>query len=290
MDGTRETPARIAVARSLGGVIHQQSDVTKQQISAVHAIILHEAQTIVSPVHALPLDYHFPHPPPPPLIDCCHPDAHSGTSQSGAFVFLLLILAYLGLSSIQNTFINDKVLHYICFFALTLCFYWVLDTSRRRTLNFTLIVCTAILGIGSEVVQGLLNNGRSFDPYDILCNILGSLTALALCTWYHKRMLDRKRLARHYHMVAGSDEGEATDLELGEHPPTTTVSNMEAELDNWDEHADEPWEEEGGDEHAEGTTTEESVGNKTPDSGSFGDMGSRIGADEAGEDGNKRLR
>ncbi|KAH0552953.1 hypothetical protein GP486_006848 [Trichoglossum hirsutum] len=117
-----------------------------------------------------------------------------------------------------------------------------------------------------------------------------------MTSWYHKRMLDRKRLARHYHMVAGSDEGEATDLELGEHPPTTittetttAASNMEAELDNWDEHAEDAWEEEeeedGGDEHAEGTTTttEESVGGKTPDSGSFGDIGSRVSTDETGE-------
>ncbi|KAI9779623.1 MAG: hypothetical protein M1839_007288 [Geoglossum umbratile] len=217
------------------------------------------------------------------------------TPFAGAFVFLLFAFAYLGLSSIQNNLVNDKVLHYICFFVLTICFYWVLDTSRRRTTNFTLVVCTTFLGVGSEVLQGILPNGRIFDPFDILSNILGSLSALALCTWYHKRMLDRKRLARHYHMVAGSDEEEAADLELGEQlrsssqqpPPATT---MEAELDNWDEHADDAWEEDGGDEHAEATTTEESVGDKTPDSGSFGDVGA--GAAESEEDGgvkDKRL-
>ena len=65
---------------------------------------------------------------------------------------------------------------------------------------------------------------------------------------------------------------------------------MEAELDNWDEHAEDAWDEDGGDEHAEATTTEESVGDKTPDSGSFGDKGSGVGADEVGETGNKRLR
>jgi hypothetical protein len=139
-----------------------------------------------------------------------------------------------------------------------------------------------------------LQNGRTFDPYDILCNILGSLSAIALCAWYHKRMLDRKRLARHYHMVAGSDEGETTDLELGEHLPSSqnpppATSAMEAELDNWDEHAEDAWEEDGGDEHAEATPTEESVENKTPGSGSFGDVGSGAGADEAAETGNKQV-
>ncbi|KAI9771503.1 MAG: hypothetical protein M1840_002123 [Geoglossum simile] len=205
---------------------------------------------------------------------------------AGAFAFLLLTFAYLGLSSVQNTLVNDKALHYACFFALTICFYWVLDTSRRRATNFTLAVCTAILGFGSEILQGILPNGRTFDPYDILCNILGSLSALALCTWYHKRMLERKRLARHYHMVAGSDEEEPADLELGEHlgsssqhpPPVATV---EAELDNWDEHPGNAWDEDA-DEHAEATTTEESAGDKTPDSGSFGDVGT--GAAESGDD------
>ena len=95
-------------------------------------------------------------------------------------------------------------------------------------------------------------------------------------------------------MVAGSDEEEAADLELGEHPGSSPqhpplATTMEAELDDWDEHADDAWEEDGGDEHAE-ATTEESVGDKTPDSGSFGDLGT--GVTEPGEDGgvkDKRL-
>jgi hypothetical protein len=107
-------------------------------------------------------------------------------------------------------------------------------------------------------------------------------------------MLERKRLARHYHMVAGSDEEEPADLELGEqlgsssqHPPPATT--IESELDNWDEHAGDAWEEDA-DEHAEVTTTEESVGDKTPDSGSFGDVGTATA--EPGDDGgikDKRL-
>lgn len=69
------------------------------------------------------------------------------------------------------------------------------------------------LGLGSEVLQGFLPNGRQFDPLDILANVVGSLLALGLCTMYHKRMLDRKRRARGY-SIAPQDGGEG-DLELG---------------------------------------------------------------------------
>jgi len=132
-------------------------------------------------------------------------------------------------------------------------------------LQLTLLVCPLGLGIGSEILQGLLDvsithrpktvtqhiliahliqNGREFDPYDILANILGSLAAIGLSTWYHKRMLDRKRAARSYHTVPGDDEH---DLELGEGTGgletgvTRDEPTLEEEVENWDENA---WDEE----------------------------------------------
>lgn len=115
-------------------------------------------------------------------------------------------------------------------------------------------------------MQALLPNGRLFDPYDILANVLGSALALVLSSWYHKRMLERKRKNKHYDIVPGEDleagEGEG-DVELGEgmgaqgqqsgvvgsrdggdasagagRGPTVTE-----ELDNWDENASD-WDEE----------------------------------------------
>jgi VanZ family protein len=47
-------------------------------------------------------------------------------------------------------------LHFIAFFLLTLTFYWILETSRRKVIHYTLIVITLGLGVASEVVQGLL--------------------------------------------------------------------------------------------------------------------------------------
>ncbi|KAF6219263.1 hypothetical protein HO133_005088 [Letharia lupina] len=130
-----------------------------------------------------------------------------------AFVLVLLGAAYLGLGSTQIPQVNDKVLHFLTFFLLTTAFYWILDTTRRRVLNFTLLVVTFGLGLGSEALQGLLPNGRQFDPLDIAANVVGSLLALGLCTLYHKRMLDRRRRAKGYSTVP--QDGEGQDLELG---------------------------------------------------------------------------
>ncbi|KFY31299.1 hypothetical protein V493_01232 [Pseudogymnoascus sp. VKM F-4281 (FW-2241)] len=198
---------------------------------------------------------------------------------AGAFLFLLLGAAYLGLSSLQLALhINDKALHTLTFFLLTLCFYWILDTSRRRTLNLTLSICTAFLGIGSEFLQALLPNGRAFDAYDILANVVGSLAAVALSTWYHKRMVERKRLRKNYSAVPGEDGEGDMDLELGEGsaaqesgvvPRDTAPAavSLEEEVDAWDENAEDTWEEEeAGSPAGEG-------GKMTPSASSAGEEG-----------------
>ncbi|KAI1080386.1 hypothetical protein F5B20DRAFT_111100 [Whalleya microplaca] len=179
---------------------------------------------------------------------------------AGGFFLLCLIAGYAGLSSLQlGGVVNDKVLHVLTFFLLTTVFYWIVDTNRRRTLNLTVVVCTLGLGLGSEFLQGFLPNGRDFDPLDIVANLAGSALALALCSWYHLRMLERKRLRRGYNAVPGED---AADLELGEDVgahqeegvmsaagneraagPAATAS-LEEVVDNWDENAVDAWDDE----------------------------------------------
>ena len=171
---------------------------------------------------------------------------------------------------------NDKVLHLVTFFFLTLVFYFILDTSRRRVLNLTLVVCTVVLGVGSEVVQGFLPNGRTFDPYDILANVVGSLSATGLASWYHKRMLDRRRKTKF--SVLGQ-EGAEEDVELGEGSGLATGDgeqetgivrasqpSLEEEVDNWDENAaDDDWNED------DLGTAGNSTGKMTPPSSSAED-------------------
>ncbi|KAL5121137.1 hypothetical protein ACEQ8H_000988 [Pleosporales sp. CAS-2024a] len=159
---------------------------------------------------------------------------------AAAFVLLIFISAAAGFSPPSYTIPtykqSDKVLHFVAFFLITLSFYWIVETSRRKVLQLTFTVCTLGLGCVSEVVQGLLPIHRDFDYYDVLANGLGSVSALALCNWYHKRMLERKRAARGYGAVPGDDN---LDVELGENiegqESGVVRPTVEEELDRWDE-------------------------------------------------------
>ncbi|KAJ5361022.1 hypothetical protein N7541_001866 [Penicillium brevicompactum] len=174
---------------------------------------------------------------------------------AGAFAFLLLLAGYFGLlphstSSTIPTQLqpNDKFLHLVTFFLLSLAFYWILDTSRRRTLHVTLLVCTLGLGVGSEIVQGFLPNGRDFDPYDIVANVVGSVGAIGLCGWYHRRMMERRRQSRYGLMDDGTEDVELGGVERNSHhdsepmgPQESGVMSLEQEVDNWDENAVDNW-------------------------------------------------
>ena len=146
----------------------------------------------------------------------------------------MLAAAYLGFSALQIPQVNDKVLHSITFFLLTIAFYFILDTTRRRVLNLTLLVVTFFLALGSELIQGALPNGRNLDPLDIAANVGGSLAALGLCSVYHKRMLERKRRRKGYGVVP--QEGE-DDLELG--GQEVGVANTHDDDEAWDDMGEE---------------------------------------------------
>ncbi|KAH8692691.1 putative VanZ domain protein [Talaromyces proteolyticus] len=184
----------------------------------------------------------------------------------GAFVLLLFLSGYMGLlphSSLGSIPTNlqpsDKFLHLVTFFLLSLVFYWIPDTSRRRALQISLLVCTLLLGVGSEILQAILPNGRIFDPFDIVANVVGSLGAIGLCGWYHRRMMERRRKARIGALTDGG--GAEDDIELGlsgneNHgigPQETGVTSLEQEVDNWDENAVDSWDTEDGPGPAEET-------------------------------------
>ena len=158
-------------------------------------------------------------------------------------------------------------------------FYFIFDTTRRRVIHLTLIVCTLGIGVGSELIQGILPNGRRFDPFDIVANIVGSLAAVGLAGCYHKRSAERRRRAK-YSSLAGNTGDGGEDLELGEGSGVRTASGVvneqesgvisasrtvEEELDNWDENAeDDVWDDD--------ATTGGSAGTKmTPASSAAGD-------------------
>ena len=141
--------------------------------------------------------------------------------------------------------------------------------------------------MGSEFLQALIPNGRAFDLYDIVANVVGSLLALGVCSWYHTRMLERKRVRRGYNTVGTGEDG-VDDLELGESiglgagaqesgevvadgalagAAAAGVGGLEAEIDNWDENLDDGWDADETDEH-----TADEGGLKTPSASSAGEV------------------
>ncbi|ODQ56571.1 putative VanZ domain protein [Saitoella complicata NRRL Y-17804] len=157
-----------------------------------------------------------------------------------SFLCQLPIAAWLGLAPSLNIS-NDKVLHFFVFFILTTNFYWIVDTTRRRVTHATALVCVLGAGVGSEFLQGLLPY-RDFDYFDIAANVAGSGLALLLSSWYHKRMLERKRMAK-YGAVPTTDDHENRDLELGETPSSGSLISQEEGVVSFDEEtgvSDEP--------------------------------------------------
>ena len=84
----------------------------------------------------------------------------------------LIILAFLGFHprGQQWVFVNDKVLHFICFFIATALFYmiWDVDEQARRSwfwrnaaLYLSFATCFAFGALGSEIVQSLLPVSRT---------------------------------------------------------------------------------------------------------------------------------
>lgn len=98
----------------------------------------------------------------------------------------------------------------------------------------------------------MLANGRPFDLYDLVANVVGSLGAIGLCSVYQKRMLERRRMARFG--VVGGDASDNNNIELGlggqsrsdggGHdgatglgPQENGVLTLEQEVDRFDENA-----------------------------------------------------
>ena len=81
-----------------------------------------------------------------------------------------------------------------------------------------------------------------------MANLVGVIAAVAMCAWYHKRMLERKRKSRGYHLASGTIATDR-DVELGgldsreTNSQTSRVGNIEQELDNWDENDEDEWNE-----------------------------------------------
>lgn len=117
-----------------------------------------------------------------------------------------------------------------------------------------------------------METGREFDFYDIAANVAGSLVGLGGCSWYHVRMLERRRVKKRYTAVPGGDDDLGEDLELGEGVGVQQSGiaergerTLEEVVDNWDENGEDNWD-----------ADEDGEGPKTPSASSAGEEEGKI--------------
>ena len=80
----------------------------------------------------------------------------------------------------------------------------------------------------------MLPNDRAFDPLDVVANVVGSLAALGVCNWYHKRMAERRRV-RKYGVVPGEDVELGGLDDGGQEVGVVMGGEEEEEEEDWDE-------------------------------------------------------
>lgn len=73
-----------------------------------------------------------------------------------------------------DLFSQDKLLHFSCYFVLTLLWSYGLYKITKRPIQKSLVITIAV-GILMEVCQYLFFEGRLFEFLDIIANISGSL-------------------------------------------------------------------------------------------------------------------
>lgn len=156
-----------------------------------------------------------------------------------AFVLLnildLILLGILGFHPRGQTWIriNDKILHFICFFLATAMFYMIWDVDepartsrlwRNASLLLTGITCFLVGGIGSEIVQSLLPY-KVFQIGDIVANLLGSSLGLFFSYHMEKRYRARRELERLYAPLDIEEYGDLDEDECDEGQELGDVSD-----------------------------------------------------------------
>jgi len=72
-----------------------------------------------------------------------------------SFFLIPELILIRGFTPHPTSVVNDKIQHFLTFFFLTLIFYWVIDTTKRRVLNMT-ITFSLVIDIVSELLQSFL--------------------------------------------------------------------------------------------------------------------------------------
>lgn len=98
---------------------------------------------------------------------------------------LVAVLSLMPSSSLPDVSHNDKVAHFIAYFALSFSF----GIGLPRVKPVWVIIALALFGVGIEMAQFSMGYGRSLSFMDMLANLGGIATAALLI----KALLPRSR-------------------------------------------------------------------------------------------------
>lgn len=88
---------------------------------------------------------------------------------------------------------NDKTIHFLFYFVLTLLWYVALERKyKNRLLKFLIVGPSIIYGIIIEILQGVLTQNRQADVYDALANSAGAFLALLVIFWLNSKTFQNK--------------------------------------------------------------------------------------------------
>ena len=84
---------------------------------------------------------------------------------------------------------NDKTIHFLFYFVLTLLWYVALERKyKNRLLKFLIVGASIIYGIIIEILQGVLTQNRQADVYDALTE--GKADAALAASLFHYKELE----------------------------------------------------------------------------------------------------
>ena len=98
------------------------------------------------------------------------------------YTVLIMVVSFLPLDGPETISHIDKVVHFLIYFIHAFSF---LQISKRIK---TILIVGIILGISIEILQPIIST-RFFDYFDILANILGSVTGGLLALKYNRVVL-----------------------------------------------------------------------------------------------------
>jgi hypothetical protein len=108
----------------------------------------------------------------------------------GAYALLIIVLSLMPKSGLPHLVLfpnADKVVHLCMYACFTFLLFWAWPDKFKGSKQLMPFVIIAVWGFSMEILQGILNTGRSFDLWDEVANMLGFIPG-----WLSWRFVTRK--------------------------------------------------------------------------------------------------